>query len=174
MFCALGVMIRSTILTIMVRSRSAFFLVQCGTSFHLYHKWIFFSELVKQWWLGWNHHHSCIGVCGEYLYGEAKSYCLQCRQKCFAFNYSSCLYCVQHKIYLTASYVPKNVNVKEKMLKRRMPLERFKFIRWACWQDLTVQLYQSLHVFHVCLAFKELFKNRSAWDTLNSEKLSLY
>lgn len=73
MFCALG---------IMIRSRLGFFLVQVssssGTSFHLYHKCIIFSELVKQWWLMCNHRHtSCSGFCGEHLYGEAKSYCLQ-------------------------------------------------------------------------------------------------
>lgn len=59
MFCALG---------ITVRNRLGFFLVQYDTSFHLYHKWTFFSELIKQCWLVCNHHHSsCCGFCGGIL-----------------------------------------------------------------------------------------------------------
>lgn len=97
-----------------------------------------------------------------YIYGEAKSSCLHGRQKWLLPSILGAV-TVQHKLYLTASYMPRKVNVKEKVLKRRMPLIHFSFIRWTCWQGLTVQLNQSLHVFHVCLSFKELFKNWSIW-----------
>lgn len=132
--------------------------VQYGTSFYLSLKWIFFSEMIKQWWLVYNHHHASLnGFCGVYLHGEAKSYCLRCRQKWFASSYFWYHYYIQPKTYLTASYVSKKVIVKEKVLKRRMPLIRFSFISWTCWQDLAVQLYQSLQCVLCVFGFKRAF-----------------